>query len=96
MKNLFLLILAGIIGGIVTLSSYKFLGLDARNGDGSRSAQSGVGVSNVGYKGKAVEASGNLVEVSFGKAAERSLEEVVHIRATVSARRGRGGQDPFR
>lgn len=104
MKNGFLLILAGIIGGFISLLAYRALGLDGR-ATGMNSAFTNPFVRNVSYSSERVDSLNNAFNVGFGEAAERSLQEVVHIRAITNVAANRrqyqsledffGSEDPF-
>lgn len=89
MRNIFILLIVGIIGGIITLSGYKLLERRQESSTGTTaiSPSSPVTVKRVGKSNTNDSNDANslneMFSVGFGDAAERTLQEVVHIRASV-------------
>jgi serine protease Do len=100
MKNALLLILAGIIGGVVTLASYKYLGLDNSVSPASSREDSRPSLTRpINYKGNdvGIDSLNEVFSVGFGEAADQSLMQVVHIRSRSRARQNaQRVPDPFR
>jgi Do/DeqQ family serine protease len=99
MKNAILILFAGILGGVITLASYKYLGLDQNTGLSYASSPSGSSLSRpVSYRGSSsgVDSLNEVFSVGFGEAADKSLLQVVHIRSKSRARQSaQRSRDPF-
>ena len=99
MKNAFLILFAGILGGVITLASYKYLGFDQNTGLSYSNTSSGAALSRpVNYRGRSsgVDSLNEVFSVGFGEAADKSLLQVVHIRSRSRARQNaQRGRDPF-
>jgi len=92
-----LVLFAGILGGVITLTAYKYLD---RNPDLSfPGSQPAVSMNRpVSYRGSSlgVDSLNEVFSVGFGEAADKSLLQVVHIRSRAQARqRAQRGRDPF-
>lgn len=83
-KNILVLLLVAILGGLVSVAAYRWLESGQKKEDHSTSP---VAVKRVSYKSEHADSLNNMFSVGFGMAAERSLTEVVHIRASTSGRR---------
>lgn len=89
-RNSIMLILAGVIGGIVTLSVDR---LTRPAETGTRNSIFTTPFSKVSYTGNRLDSLNQAFSVGFSDAAQASLEQVVHIKATSTARRRQ--YDPF-
>ena len=95
LRTLLLLIVAGAIGGFLTLTVDRM----SRN-NGQTDAQGNIlptpsaRVSYASNRLGSVDSVSRMFGVGFGEAARQSLEQVVHIRATVTASQRRQ-YDPF-
>ena len=92
MKNLFSLVLAGIIGGMVTLSGvYLFQPATTQNTQINNEPFAKTISNNVNVKAGSIAAP-----ASFTEAAEKAMPSVVHIKATSGSRNSQSqSNDPF-
>jgi Do/DeqQ family serine protease len=94
MRTFLAIILAGILGGVVTLFLDRKMHVGDKQGSNSFIPSLARPVSYTGNR--SVDSMNRIFSVGFGAAAEKSLEEVVHIRSTISARQSPNQFDPFR
>jgi serine protease Do len=87
-KNLFIVFIGALLGGIVSVSAYKWMESKENR---YTSSTSPVAINRVSYKETRADSIQHMFSIGFGEAAKRSLEEVVHIRASIT---GRSGSDP--
>ena len=92
MKKIVLIIFAAVLGGFISLSSYKFIEKD------SGAVAKSYSKNPLKYSFTAGDSINNVFSVGFGDAAERTLDQVVHIKATGVMKRADMQQlpNPFR
>jgi len=81
MKNFGTLVLAAILGSVITISAYQWLGKDKTNGVKIEYVN-GTPTSQVAYR---VNEKGEAVPLDFTGTAEKVTKAVVHIRSTQSS-----------
>jgi len=93
MKNFGSLVLAAILGSVLTLAAYQWLG---KNGNGGVKIEhvNGAPASQVAYR---INEKGEAVALDFTGTAEKVTKAVVHIRSTQTgnASRNRESNDPI-
>jgi Do/DeqQ family serine protease len=100
-RTLLMLIIAGAIGAVIALSVDRISGRSQApaEGEGNRlynntaNTTSNVNYGASGNRAESVDSVTRALGAGFGNAAEQSLEQVVHIRATSRAQRRQ--YDPF-
>jgi Do/DeqQ family serine protease len=100
-RTLLMLIIAGAIGAVIALSVDRMSGRSQApaEGEGNRlynttaNTTSNVNYGASGNRAESVDSVTRALGAGFGNAAEQSLEQVVHIRATSRAQRRQ--YDPF-
>ncbi|MCB0568833.1 MAG: trypsin-like peptidase domain-containing protein [Phaeodactylibacter sp.] len=89
MKQLLSLVLAGIVGGLITLGGYTLLQPDTPAPYPANAYAQAV-------KNVNLPAHANAIPFDFKDAAARAMPAVVHISATMSQSTRNSGSDPFR
>ena len=89
MKQLFSLVLAGIIGGLITLGGYSLLQPDTLALTQPEAYAQAV-------KNVNLPVHANAFPFDFKEAAAKAMPAVVHISATMSRTARNNGSDPFR
>ena len=100
-RTLLMLIIAGAIGAVIALSVDRMSGRSQAPADGqgnrlynnTANTSSNVNYGASGNRAESVDSVTRALGAGFGNAAEQSLEQVVHIRATSRAQRRQ--YDPF-
>ena len=83
-------LLIGLLGGILAIVLYRTF--EAGKRDGSNATSLNPFSHNAVFNSSSADSINNVFNVGFGEAAERSLEQVVHIRAKIARAMPR---DPF-
>ncbi len=93
MKNFGSLVLAAILGSVITITTYQWLGKDKNNGIKIEHIN-GIPTSQVAYR---INEKGEAVPLDFTGTAEKVTKAVVHIRSTQSggASHERESNDPL-
>ncbi len=97
MKKLSVLVLAAILGSLITLGAYKGLGFDQQNVTIQNTDATPSVFANLKNAPSSIPAarSASALPVDFTQAAAKSMPTVVHIKSTVAtASRGRGYSQP--
>jgi Do/DeqQ family serine protease len=94
LRTLLLLIVAGAIGGFLTLTVDRMSKNGQTDAQGNLVSSPSAKVSYASNRLASVDSVNRMFGVGFGEAARQSLEQVVHIRATSTASRRRQ-YDPF-
>src|SRR6478752_9315789 len=93
MKNFGSLVLAAILGSVITITAYQWLGKDKSNGVKIEHID-GMPTSQVAYR---INEKGEAVPLDFTGTAEKVTKAVVHIRSTQTSgvSRDRESNDPI-